>query len=65
MIFLRMRELRESHEAVNTSRDTSSPLRKKKRKIKNNVSDQGKCVVAVNAKVINRFEVRVFEEILK
>ena len=34
-------ELRESHEAVNTSRDSSSPLRKKKKKRKKNVWDQG------------------------
>ena len=29
-IFLCMRELQESQEAVNTSRDSSSPLRKKR-----------------------------------
>ena len=60
MIFLHTRELRESHEAVNTSRDSSSPLCKKK---KNQEKLLG-CVVAINAKVIYRFEVRVFEEIL-
>ena len=38
LIFLHMRELRESHEAVNTSHDSSSPLCKKKKKYQQKVS---------------------------